>query len=159
MAELLSVEADGSLKRQAASEHIFDVYTKKEELGGRQTYSCSVGTKWSDIHINYHDGETLTIWKRGESPIAVSYVALGMVNEKNNMPNKGFKFLATTLMTGTQSLPVPAKTAVGYQALVQRKREINKSLKAFFPDIQDEDPIVFDSKNQCYQLRFKSRSI
>ena len=158
MGELLTMESDCSLTQQTNPEYVFNIYKEDEHTISLQTYSCTPGTKWSDIHINWLDRETLSVWKRGETPIAVSYVALGMASGKNNKPNKGFRFLSATLESSKDSLPVPAKSTKEYQTLVQRKREINNTLKAFFPDIKDGDPIEFDSRINSYVFRFQSRA-
>ena len=155
MPELISILPDASLKLVADPEHIFNIYKETCAERADRRYRCESGTTWSDIHLNLIDRETITIWRRGSASLAVSCVDFGMANGKNNRPNKGFAFFALLLEQKTQNIPVPAKTTSEYVTLVQRKREINNALLAFFPDIHDGDPIVFDKSSNSYRLRFQ----
>jgi hypothetical protein len=159
MAELFTMNADCSLTLLTTPEQIFGRYKDDKVIAAVNTYPCPAGTKWSDIYINFLDRETLTVWRRGESPMAVSYAMLGMASGKTNKPTKCFRYLATALEKGFTALPVPAKTTKEYRLAVQRKKEIIDKLKAFFPDIQDGDPIEFVKSSNSYEFRFQSRTI
>lgn len=159
MAELFTMNADCSLTLQTMPEQIFGRFKGDETIVSMNTYPCPVGTKWSDIHINFLDRETLTVWRRGEASMAVSYAMLGMASKRTNKATMGFKFLALSLEKKETSWPVPAKATDEYKELVQRKREINNSLKSFFSNIQDGDPIEFVKSSNSYEFRFQSRTI
>lgn len=154
MQELFSMQPDCSLKKLTDPAALFGICKDREKHSFPRCYPCEFGTKWHDIHIKLLDRQTLTIWKRKESCYAFSYAALGMVNRKNNKPNKSFTFLVSLLENELDRIPVPAKTTMHYTTLVQRKREINNALLAFFPGIDDGDPIIFEKSSNSYQLRF-----
>ena len=155
MPELASVQPDAALKLETDPEHIFNIFKETRPERTERRYRCESGTTWSDIHINFADRETVTIWRRGCSSFAASYGDLGMINRRNNRPSRGFSFLTLLLERKTQSIPVPAKSNPQYPTLIQRKHEICKALQAFFPDVHDGAPIVFDKTTSCYQLRFQ----
>ena len=155
MPELASVQPDASLKLETDPEHMFNTFKDTRPERAERRYRCESGTTWSDIHLNLADRETITIWRRGCSSFAASYGDLGMVNGKNNRPSKSFAFLTLLLEQKTQSIPVPAKSTPQYPTLIQRKYEICKALQAFFPDVHDGDPIIFDKPTNCYRLRFQ----
>ncbi|MBO5695283.1 MAG: hypothetical protein J6S98_07755 [Lentisphaeria bacterium] len=159
MAELFTMNADCSLTLQTTPVQIFGRYKDDKVIAAVNTYPCPAGTTWGDIHINILDRETLSVWRRGESSMAVSYAMLGMASGKSNKPTKCFRFLVAALEDGLTAIPVPAKTTKEYRPMVQRKKEMNDKLKAFFPDIQDGDPIEFVDSENCYQFRFQSRTI
>lgn len=138
---------------------IFNIYKEEAITSTSGVYDCPATVKWGDIHINLLDGETITVWRRGEAARAFSHVSMGLASSKNNQPTKVFKFLVSILEHGCDHLPVPAKTTAYYKELVQRKRELNNALKAFFPAVDDGDPLVFDNATQSYLIRFRTKPL
>ena len=149
------MNADCSLTLQTMPEQLFGRYKDDKVVAATNTYPCPVGTKWSDIHIKLLDRETLSVWRRGEAPLGVSFVKLGMAKRGKSVPRIGFSFFAASLDRGEKMWPVPAKDTDEYQELVQRKREANNMLKAYFPDIKDGDPIEFVESSKSYEFRFQ----
>ena len=158
MQELFALNPDSTLKLLTVPEHIFNIY-KEEAPVLQQTFQCESGTRWSDIHLKYKDGETISIWKRGSEAHPFSYMALNMADARTRKPNKAFNLLCEMLKIECDTLPVPAKTDPHYSELVQRKKELNTALKNFFSGVEDGDPVVYDRSTFSYRIKMQVKSL
>lgn len=119
-------------------------------------YMCAPGTKWEDVHIRRKDGDTVSIWVKGEAPMQVSYIQLGMCNRVKGCRSKAFDVLLMFLACHGKTVPLPARGDQEYDCWKQRKKEICKALRKFFPNIDDGDPVEY-VKNEGYRTRFAAR--
>ena len=96
------------------------------------------------------------IWVKGEAPIQINYMQLGMCNQKKGCRTEAFTALLALLSMPGKVLPLPARDTREYDFWKHRKYEICAALRKFFPNINDGDPIEF-VKNEGYQVRFVNR--
>ena len=111
---------------------------------------------WADVHIRKKDGDNVSIWVKGEAPIQINYMQLGMCNQKKGCRTEAFTALLALLSMPGKVLPLPARDTREYDFWKHRKYEICAALRKFFPNINDGDPIEF-VKNEGYQVRFVNR--
>ncbi|MPM23829.1 hypothetical protein SDC9_70306 [bioreactor metagenome] len=152
--EVIRMNRDSSMLATDSSLPVFQTMKSSDFTGGIKTYTCSAGTKWSDICITHHDSETVYINRRGEPPVAFSYRSMGLVNSRKDTPSMAFMTLLKFLDSSDGSVKVPAKSSTEYDFIVQRKKELLACFEKVFPTIKDGSPIIYDRKTFCYRVTF-----
>ena len=154
--DCVSIAPDGSFAADGETVNLLNGIRSARQQTALTEYQCAPDTKWADVHIRKKDGDNVSIWVKGEAPIQINYMQLGMCNQKKGCRTEAFTALLALLSMPGKVLPLPARDTREYDFWKHRKYEICAALRKFFPNINDGDPIEF-VKNEGYQVRFVNR--
>ena len=154
--DCMTINVNGSLTADAETINLLNSFHPARQPKVLTEYQCAPDTRWADVHIRKKDGDNVSIWVKGEAPIQINYMQLGMCNQKKGCRTEAFTALLALLSMPGKVLPLPARDTREYDFWKHRKYEICAALRKFFPNINDGDPIEF-VKNEGYQVRFVNR--
>ena len=154
--DCVSIAPDGSFAADGETVNLLNGIRSARQPMALTEYQCAPDTKWADVHIRKKDGDSVSIWVKGEAPIQINYLQLGLCNQVKGCPSHAFTALLALLAMPGKVLPLPARGTPEYDFWKRRKLDICAALRKFFPNINDGDPIEF-VKNEGYQVRFVNR--
>ena len=154
--DCVSIAPDGSFAADGETVNLLNGIRSARQPMALTEYQCAPDTKWADVHIRKKDGDSVSIWVKGEAPIQINYLQLGLCNQVKGCPSHAFTALLALLAMPGKVLPLPARGTPEYDFWKRRKLDICAALRRFFPNINDGDPIEF-VKNEGYRVRFVNR--
>lgn len=154
--DCVSIAPDGSFTAAGETVNLLNGMRSARQPLALTEYQCAPDTKWADVHIRKKDGDNVSIWVKGEAPVQISYLQLGLCNQVKGCPSQAFNALLALLSIQGKILPLPPRGTRKYDFWKRRKLDLCAALRRFFPNINDGDPIEF-VKGEAYRVRFVSR--
>lgn len=152
----VSIAPDGSFTADDETVNLLNGIRSTRQPMALTEYRCAPNTTWADVHIRKKDSDSVSIWVKGEAPVQINYLQLGLCNQVKGCPSHAFTALLALLSMPGKVLPLPARGTPEYDFWKRRKLDICIALRRFFPTINDGDPIEF-VKNEGYRVRFVNR--
>jgi len=154
--DCITIAADGSFAADGETVNLLNGIRSTRQPMALTEYRCAPDTKWADVHIRKKDNESVSIWVKGEAPVQISYLQLGMCNQVKGCSSVEFAALLVLLSLRGAFLRLAARGTSENNNWKRRKLNICDKLRRFFPDINDGDPIEF-VKGEGYRTRFVCR--
>lgn len=154
--DCVSIAPDGCFTADDETVNLLNGMRSARQPLALTEYQCAPNTTWADVHIRKKDSDSVSIWVKGEAPVQINYLQLGLCNQVKGCPSHAFTALLALLSMPGKVLPLPARGTPEYDFWKRRKLDICIALRRFFPTINDGDPIEF-VKNEGYRVRFVNR--
>ena len=154
--DCVTIAPDGSFVADGETVNLLNGIRSTRQPMALTEYRCVPNTKWADVHIRKKDSDNISVWVKGEAPVQINYLQLGLCNQVKGCPSHAFTALLALLSMPGKVLPLPARGTPEYDFWKRRKLDICAALRKFFPTINDGDPIEF-VKNEGYRVRFVNR--
>ena len=154
--DCVTIAPDGSFVADGETVNLLNGIRSTRQPMALTEYRCAPNTKWADVHIRKKDSDNISVWVKGEAPVQINYLQLGLCNQVKGCPSQAFTALLALLAMPGKVLPLPARGTPEYDFWKRRKLDIGIALRRFFPTINDGDPIEF-VKNEGYRVRFVNR--
>ncbi len=154
--DCVTIAPDGSFAANGETLNLLNGIRSTRQPMALTEYQCAPDTKWADVHIRKKDSDNVSIWVKGEAPIQINYMQLGLCNQVKGCPSQAFTALLALLAMPGKFLPLPPRGTPEYDFWKRRKLDLCIALRRFFPNINDGDPIEF-VKDEGYRVRFVCR--
>jgi len=154
--DCVTIAPDGSFVADGETVNLLNGIRSTRQPMALTEYRCVPNTKWADVHIRKKDSDNISVWVKGEAPVQINYLQLGLCNQVKGCPSHAFTALLALLSMPGKVLPLPARGTPEYDFWKRRKLDICAALRKFFPTINDGDPVEF-VKNEGYRVRFVNR--
>lgn len=154
--DCVTIAPDGSFVADGETVNLLNGIRSTRQPMALTEYRCAPNTTLADVHIRKKDSDSVSIWVKGEAPVQINYLQLGLCNQVKGCPSHAFTALLALLSMPGKVLPLPARGTPEYDFWKRRKLDICIALRRFFPTINDGDPIEF-VKNEGYRVRFVNR--
>mgnify|MGYP004699018739 FL=1 len=154
--DCVTIAPDGSFVADGETVNLLNGIRSTRQPMALTEYRCAPNTTWADVHIRKKDSDSVSIWVKGEAPVQINYLQLGLCNQVKGCPSQAFKALLALLSIQGKILPLPPRGTREYDSWKRRKLDLCAALRRFFPNINDGDPIEF-VKGEGYRVRFVSR--
>ena len=81
--DCVSIAPDGCFTAAGETVNLLNGMRSARQPLALTEYQCVPDTKWADVHIRKKDGDNVSIWVKGEAPVQISYLQLGLRNPRS----------------------------------------------------------------------------